>query len=152
MSVKAGTRTMRPVLNTTGALILAVALCGPQTACRSDSAVHSVPEGLLVTVSLDCMAPLDGERLVAVPLETELREIAGLEILEAHIVPGMVSVLGRFRLGTGPVAALAEVEGAVSRARPRFPAGAEVRLIVLKDAANEFPPPSERCAEIGMPA
>ena len=149
---KAATETMPPVMSIAGALILAFGLCGPQAGCRSESTLRSGSDGVVVAVSVDCIAPLDGERLVAIPLETELREVAGIEVVEAHIVPGMVGVLARFRPGSDPVSVLAEAEAAVNRAKPGFPAGAKERLIVLEGDAYEFPPRSKRCpGEIRMP-
>ena len=67
---KAETETMPPVMSIAGALILAFGLCGPQAGCRSESTPRSGSDGVVVAVSLDCVAPLDGERVVAIPLET----------------------------------------------------------------------------------
>jgi len=79
---------------------------------------------IYVTTGLDGISPEDGERLLLMPLETELGTIAGLREMRSQASEGHASVTLEFEPGFDAEAALDSVRTAVDQARPDLPADA----------------------------
>ena len=77
-----------------------------------------------VSTSLDGISPVDSERLLVEPLESEFATIAGLDKMEAHASEGFASIRLEFKPGFDADEALDRVREAVDRAESELPADA----------------------------
>lgn len=77
-----------------------------------------------VSTSLDGISPVDSERLLVEPLETEFAAIAGLDNMEGHASEGFASIQLEFQPGFDAEEALDRVREAVDRAESALPADA----------------------------
>ena len=92
----------------------------------------------IVNVYHEGISPEDAERLLVMPLETELRAVEGIDEVIGFASEGSASVLVEFMADYDLDEALLDVREAVDRAKPEFPSTAEepyVREIV----ADEMP-------------
>lgn len=77
-----------------------------------------------VSTSLDGISPVDSERLLVEPLESEFATIAGLDKMEAHASEGFASIRLEFQPGFDADEALDRVREAVDRAESELPTDA----------------------------
>lgn len=77
-----------------------------------------------VSTSLDGISPVDSERLLIEPLESEFATIAGLDKMEAHASEGFASIRLEFQPGFDADEALDRVREAVDRAESELPTDA----------------------------
>ena len=77
-----------------------------------------------VSTSLDGISPVDSERLLVEPLESEFATIAGLDKMEGHASEGFASIRLEFQPGFDADEALDRVREAVDRAESELPADA----------------------------
>jgi len=77
-----------------------------------------------VSTSLDGISPVDSERLLVEPLESEFATIAGLDKMEGHASEGFASIRLEFQPGFDADEALDRVREAVDRAASELPTDA----------------------------
>ncbi len=77
-----------------------------------------------VSTSLDGISPVDSERLLVEPLESEFATIAGLDKMEGHASEGFARIRLEFQPGFDADEALDRVREAVDRAESELPADA----------------------------
>ncbi|WP_439889260.1 efflux RND transporter permease subunit [Pseudomonas sp. MBLB4123] len=80
---------------------------------------------IYVSVTLEGIAPEDAERLLARPLEQELRSLEGIKEMRSMASEGHASVTLEFDAGFDPRRALADVREKVDSARSKLPDEAE---------------------------
>ena len=85
-----------------------------------------------VTVIHEGISPEDAERLIVLPLETEIRSVEGIEEMRAYATEGRASVMVEFDTTFPLDRARATVREAIDRAKAKFPDGAEEPFL------NEF--------------
>ncbi|GMV41569.1 MAG: hypothetical protein AMXMBFR64_32850 [Myxococcales bacterium] len=113
-------------------LLLAVVACGSDRGCadappaprREDPPPPARAEPVSIIVEAEASgSPDDVEALVAVPLESALLRIPGVEEVASTVRAGHSSSAARFRSGEDPLRAAAAVREALEGARPSFPEG-----------------------------
>ena len=92
----------------------------------------------VVVVLHEGISPEDAERLLAKPLETELRTVEGADEVRSVAYEGTARVIVEFDADYDLEQALADVRAAVDRAKPEFPSSAEEPFIV-EQSASDFP-------------
>ena len=103
-----------------------------------ESQPHVEVPMFIVNVYHEGISPEDSERLLVMPLETELRAVEGIDEVTGFASEGSAAVLVEFVADYDLNEALLDVREAVDRAQPEFPTTAEepyVREIV----ADEMP-------------
>ena len=101
-----------------------------------ESQPHVEVPMFLVDVYHEGISPEDAERLLVMPLETELRAVEGIDEVTGFASEGSGTVLVEFVADYDLDEALLDVREAVDRAKPEFPTTAEepyVREIVADD-------------------
>ncbi len=93
---------------------------------------------LVVSVVLDGVSPQDGDRLLARPLENELRTLDGIKEISSTSRESYVVSVIEFETDIDIHRALQDTREAVNRAKAEFPIEAEEPL-VEEISANEFP-------------
>ena len=125
---------------TTLLLMLMVLIAG--TVARTLVPIESSPQidvpVFMVVVPHEGISPEDAERLLAKPLETELRTVEGGNEVRSVAYEGTARVIIEFEADYDLDQALADVRAAVDRAKPQFPGSAEEPFIV-EQSANDFP-------------
>ena len=125
---------------TTLLLMLMVLIAG--IAARALVPIESTPQidvpVFVVVVRHEGISPEDAERLLAKPLETELRTVEGADEVRAVAYEGTARVIVEFDADYDLEQALADVRAAVDRAKPEFPSSAEEPFI-LEQSASDFP-------------
>ena len=120
--------------------MLAIVLAG--TAARIAMPVASQPDvqAPFFRVSLvhEGISPEDAERLLAMPLEIELRALEGIEEIRAAAFEGGAVVSTRFSAGQDLDQTLLDVREAVDRARPEMPGTAE-EPVIRRSTTEEDP-------------
>jgi multidrug efflux pump len=91
-----------------------------------------------VTVIHEGIAPEDSERLLVMPLETELRTVQGVDEIKSFGSEGAATVMVEFDADYDLDRALVDVREAVNRAKAEFPSTAEEPL-VEEVATDEAP-------------
>ncbi|MDZ7684598.1 MAG: efflux RND transporter permease subunit [Gammaproteobacteria bacterium] len=97
----------------------------------------SVPV-IIVTVPHEGISPEDAERLLARPVELEMRSIEGVEELNSYSREGAATVVIEFDYDLDPDDVLIDVREAVDRAKVKIPSSAEEPIIEEVSAAG-FP-------------
>ena len=125
---------------TTMLAMLAIVLAG--TAARIAVPVASQPDVqtpfFRVSLVHEGISPEDAERLLAMPLEIELRALEGIEEIRAVAFEGGASVSTRFSAGQDLDQTLLDVREAVDRARPELPGTAE-EPVIRRSTTEEDP-------------
>ena len=125
---------------TTMLAMLAIVLAG--TAARIALPVASQPDVqtpfFRVSLVHEGISPEDAERLLAMPLEIELRALEGIEEIRAFAFEGGAVVSTRFGAGQDLDQTLLEVREAVARARPELPGTAE-EPVIRRSTTEEDP-------------
>ena len=80
---------------------------------------------IYVSVTLDGISPEDSERLLARPLEQELRSLEGIKEMRSTAAEGYAAVILEFDAGFNPDKALQDVREKVDTARAELPSEAE---------------------------
>ena len=86
----------------------------------------------LVTVYHEGISPEDGERLIVMPLETEIRSVEGVEKMRAYASESRVSMMVEFDVSFPIDRARTSVREAIDRAKAKFPEDSEEPFL------NEF--------------
>ncbi|MFN3238174.1 MAG: efflux RND transporter permease subunit [Pseudomonadales bacterium] len=97
----------------------------------------SVPV-VIVTVPHEGISPEDAERLLARPMELELKTIEGMDEVISYAGEGRATIVLRFDYSFDPDQALLDVREAVDRAKVKIPSTAE-EPIINEVAAADFP-------------
>ena len=80
---------------------------------------------IYVSVTLEGISPEDGERLLARPLEQELRSLEGIKEMRSNAAEGYAAVILEFDAGFNPDQALQDVREKVDTARAELPPAAD---------------------------
>ncbi len=94
---------------------------------------------IYVSVSHQGISPGDAERLIARPLEQELRSIEGIKEMTSNSSEGHASVVLEFNVGVDLDKAMADVRDAVDLAKPRLPADSDEPTVNEVTLANAQP-------------
>lgn len=92
----------------------------------------------MVGIVHEGISPEDGERLLILPMETELRKVEGVKELTAYASEGSVTLLVEFDADYDLSQALLDVREAVDRAKPELPSTAEEPFVRERTTAD-FP-------------
>lgn len=91
-----------------------------------------------VTVIHEGISPEDAERLLAMPLETEMRDIEGIEEMTTFASEGAATLMIEFDADHDLGKAMIDTREAVNRAKAEFPSTAE-EPIVQEASVEDFP-------------
>jgi len=94
---------------------------------------------IYVSVSHQGISPGDAERLIARPLEQELRSIEGIKEMTSNSAEGYASVVLEFNVGVDLDKAMADVREAVDLAKPKLPADSDEPTVNEVTLANAQP-------------
>lgn len=92
----------------------------------------------MVGIYHEGISPEDSERLLALPMEIELRKVEGVKELTAYASEGSASLLVEFDANYDLDQALLDVREAVNRAKPKLPSTAE-EPFVREQTTDDFP-------------
>ncbi len=92
----------------------------------------------IITVVHEGISPEDAERLLIMPLEIELRDVEGIEEMQAFGSEGAATVMVEFDADQNLDVAGIDVREAVDRAKAEFPSTAE-EPIVQEASVEDFP-------------
>tara|TARA_R110002072_G_scaffold13418_7_gene56197 strand:+ start:30314 stop:33502 length:3189 start_codon:yes stop_codon:yes gene_type:complete len=122
-------------------LIMLMVLIAGSVSLRSIS-VESEPYIVIpiyvITVFHEGISPEDGERLLIMPLETELRSVEGVEEIKSYASENIVTIVVEFGVDHDLQEALLDVHEAVDRAKPELPSTAE-EPVVSEETTADFP-------------
>ncbi len=125
---------------TTLLLLCMILLCGMIARCsipvEGDPDI-SVPF-FVITVVHEGISPEDAERLLVMPLEIELRQVEGIEEINAYAAENAGTVMVEFDPDFDLDQALMDTREAVDRAKVEFPTTAE-EPIIQEQSTSEFP-------------
>lgn len=125
---------------TTLLLLFMILLCGMIARCsipvEGDPDI-SVPF-FVITVVHEGISPEDAERLLVMPLEIELRQVEGIEEINAYAAENAGTVMVEFDPDFDLDQALMDTREAVDRAKVEFPTTAE-EPIIQEQSTSEFP-------------
>jgi len=121
--------------------LMAVIVCAGAVAYLSIP-VESNPDVsvpiIVVTVPHEGISPEDAERLLARPLELELKTIVGVEEINSYSSEGAATVVVEFDYSFNANQALLDVREAVDKAKAKMPGSAE-EPIINEVSAGDFP-------------
>jgi len=125
---------------TTMLLMLMVILVGlvARAAIPVASEPHIEVPFFIVGVVHEGISPEDAERLLAMPMETELRKVEGVEELTSYSSEGSATLLVEFDADYDLDQALMDVREAVDRAKVELPSTAE-EPFVQENTTEDFP-------------
>ncbi len=92
----------------------------------------------VVQIPHEGISPEDAERLLVLPVESELRSVEGVVELTAYASEGFGTLLVEFDADYDLDTALIDVREAVDRAKPKLPSTAEEPM-VLEQTTDDFP-------------
>ncbi len=92
----------------------------------------------IVTVIHEGISPEDAERLLAMPLEIEIRDVEGIEEMMAFAAEGAATLMVEFDADHDLDKALIDIREAVDRAKAEFPSTAEEPFIT-EASVDDFP-------------
>ena len=92
----------------------------------------------IITILHEGISPEDSERLLVMPMETELRAVEGVKELTAYAAEGSATLVVEFSADFDPDPALIDVREAVDRGKVKIPSTAE-EPIVSEVTAADFP-------------
>jgi multidrug efflux pump len=125
---------------TTLLLMLMVIIAG--LAARSAIPIANEPHVevpfFIITTIHEGISPEDAERLLVMPMETELRKVEGVKELTAYASEGVANLMVEFDADQDLNEALVDVREAVDRAKPELPSTAE-EPVVEEATTQEFP-------------
>jgi multidrug efflux pump len=125
---------------TTLLVMLMVVIAG--TAARMAIPIAAEPHievpFFVITVIHEGISPEDSERLLAMPMEIELRKIEGVKELTAYASEGSASILVEFDADYNLNQAQLDVREAVDRVKPELPSTAE-EPIIREQTTEDFP-------------
>jgi multidrug efflux pump len=126
----------RTTLNILGVILLAGLIAYNNIPLEANPDV-SVPV-VMITIPHEGISPEDAERLLAKPMEIELRSIDGVDEISSHSGEGAASLTVEFDYNFDSDQALADVREAVDKAKAKMPNTIEEPFIQEVSAA-EFP-------------
>ncbi|MEM8825118.1 MAG: efflux RND transporter permease subunit, partial [Pseudomonadota bacterium] len=94
--------------------------------------------GVFVVVPFPGISASDSEKLLIKPMETELKELDGLDTMLATASEGVALMFMEFEFGWDKAATLADIRDRMNRAEAEFPEGAE-QYTVDEINFSEFP-------------
>ena len=92
----------------------------------------------VIQVPHEGISPEDAERLLVIPLESELRSVEGVEELTAYASEGMATLAVEFNANYDLDQALIDVRNAVDTAKPKLPSTAE-EPIIMEQSTDDWP-------------
>ncbi len=92
----------------------------------------------IITIPHEGISPEDSERLLVMPMETELRSIQGVKEIRAFAAEGSATVVVEFDANFDATRGLMDVREATNRARPKIPDTAD-EPIVSEITTVDFP-------------
>jgi multidrug efflux pump len=122
-------------------LILAMIVIAGVAADRAilvESEPHIEVPFFVVTIPHEGISPEDSERLLVMPMETEMRTIEGIKELTSYSSEGAGTLLIEFNADYPLAKASIDVRDAVDRAKAKLPSTAK-EPIVQEQNANDFP-------------
>ncbi len=134
--IKAAIDRSRTTLNILLVMVLAGILAYIDIPVESDPDV-SIPV-VMIMIPHEGISPEDAERLLAKPMEIELRSIDGVDEISSHSGEGMASLSVEFDYDSDLDQALVDVREAVDRARVKMPGTIE-EPVIREIVAAEFP-------------
>ncbi len=93
---------------------------------------------IIVTVPHEGISPEDAERLLARPIELEMRSVEGVEEVNSYSGEGSATVVIQFDYDLDPKDVMIDVREAVDRAKVKIPSTAE-EPIIDEVSATDFP-------------
>ena len=93
---------------------------------------------IVVTIPHEGISPEDAERLLARPMELEIKTITGVEEINSYSREGAATIVIRFDYSFESAQALLDVREAVDKAKAKIPSSAE-EPIIDEVAASDFP-------------
>jgi multidrug efflux pump len=103
-----------------------------------ESEPHIEVPFFVVTIPHEGISPEDSERLLVMPMETEMRSIEGIKELTSYSSEGAGTLVIEFNADYPLAKASIDVRDAVDRAKAKIPSTAE-EPIVQEQNANDFP-------------
>jgi len=103
-----------------------------------ESEPHIEVPFFVVTIPHEGISPEDSERLLVMPMETEMRSIEGIKELTSYASEGAGTLVIEFNADYPLAKASIDVRDAVDRAKAEIPSTAE-EPIVQEETANDFP-------------
>lgn len=91
-----------------------------------------------ITVFHEGISPEDGERLLVMPLEFELRSVEGVEEITSYASENIATLVVEFDVDYDLDEALIDVREAVDRAKPELPSTAE-EPVIREETTADFP-------------
>jgi multidrug efflux pump len=91
-----------------------------------------------ITIIHEGISPEDGERLIVLPLEDELRAVEGIKEMRAYALEGRVTVTIEFDVSYPQEKARGDLRDALDRAKPKFPIEAK-EPIINEFTTSDFP-------------
>ena len=92
----------------------------------------------IITAMHEGISPEDAERLLILPLETEIRDVEGIEETNAYSAEGAGTLMVEFDADHDLSKALIDIREAVNRAKAEFPSTAE-EPIITEASVDDFP-------------
>lgn len=92
----------------------------------------------VISVFHEGISPEDSERLLVMPMETELRGVEGVEEITSYAQENFATVVVEFDVDFDLEEALIEVREAVDRAKPEMPSTAE-EPVINEETTADFP-------------
>ncbi len=92
----------------------------------------------IITIPHEGISPEDSERLLVMPMETELRSIQGIKEITAYAAEGSATIVVEFDANFNATRGLMDVREAASRARPKMPDTAD-EPIISEISTADFP-------------
>ena len=125
---------------TTFLILVMILLAG--TAARIAIPIEAQPRievpFIVVIVPHEGISPEDSERLLVLPLETELRAVEGVKELKAYAAEGSATITVEFDADFDLDRASIKVRDAVDRAKPKLPSTAE-EPIIAEQSTDDWP-------------
>jgi len=118
--------------------MLAFAGVAAMRAISIESEPHIEVPFFVVQVPHEGISPEDSERLLVLPMESELRSVEGVEELTAYASEGYATLLVEFDADYDLDQAGIDVREAVDRAKAKLPSTAE-EPVVMEETTDDFP-------------
>ncbi|MAI58048.1 MAG: acriflavine resistance protein B [Rhodobacteraceae bacterium] len=93
---------------------------------------------IFISVVFPGISAADSEKLLVIPMETELSELDGLKVMNATAAEGYAGVAVEFEFGWDKAKTLADVRDAMNKAEAQFPEGAD-KYTVSEFNFSKFP-------------
>ena len=86
---------------------------------------------IFISVVFDGISAADSEKLLIMPMETELSNLDGLKVMNATAAENYAGVAVEFEFGWDKTKTLADVRDAMNKAEALFPEGADKYLSLI---------------------